>query len=89
MGTVASGTPELPLNQFKTHDIGPPVTPRPDAPAHTARMCRVGAEAPVGHPAAGMWGLVVGFGAQLGLGAHAGSGFDLGSVSKAGSGSLS
>ena len=27
--TVASGTPESPLNQFKTHAIGPPVTPRP------------------------------------------------------------
>ena len=36
VGTVASGTPELPLNQFKTHDIGPPLTPRPGGHARAS-----------------------------------------------------
>ena len=42
--TVASGTPELPLNQFKTHAIGPPVTPRPDGRARATEPG--GAEVP-------------------------------------------
>ena len=37
--TVASGTPELPLNQFETHAIGPPVTPRPDGRARATGPC--------------------------------------------------
>ena len=42
--TVASGTPELPLNQFKTHAIGPPLTPRPGGHARVTGLG--GAEVP-------------------------------------------